>query len=105
MDAKEYAKVLDEQGARRLTVAQIERELNAIGYRLDRTMDCRGTARFMTGPFAGETFPSLTTGIAQSDNRVSAFNVNARRDANYGRLKELRGGAVYALVGRYVLEL
>lgn len=77
-------------GCERLTINQIEERLAQIGYRLDRDRDCRGYSRIITGPRAGTSYPEITTGVNQADDGVSAFNVNARRDANFRALQQLR---------------
>ena len=44
----------------------------------------------MTGPRAGQTYPSLSTGIKEADTGRSAFHVDARRDTKFRTLQELR---------------
>lgn len=95
-----------ERGAFPSTIKAIEAELRAIGYRLDRTMDCRGNARYMTGPAAGETYPSIDTGINQIDDGLRFCNVDARRDDNYKRLQDMRrSGEWFAVTRGAILEL
>ena len=93
----------DRNGYRRLTVAGMEREFLALGYRLDRSMDCRHTARWLTGDRAGQTHPCISTGVKEADTGISAFHVNARRDDNFRAMQQLRQ-EVYAIVRGAVLE-
>ncbi|HRA49109.1 MAG TPA: hypothetical protein PK819_13645, partial [Thermomicrobiales bacterium] len=44
-----------------VTLATIEAALMELGYQLDRMLDCRGLARWMSGPRAGKSYPVLTT--------------------------------------------
>ena len=69
-------------------------------------MDCRGTSRYLTGEFAGLSYPVNTTGVKESDTGLSAFNVNARRDANFKELQRLRfEEELYAVVRGRILEV
>lgn len=86
MNAIEYAAKMDAQGSKRLTIAGIARQLKAIGYRLNRSMDCRSICQRSTG----ETYPTITTGIVEADTGLSFANVNARRDANFRALQDMR---------------
>lgn len=91
-------------GDRQLTVEQIAEELRLLGYKMDRSMDARCQAKIMTGPAAGESYPCCTTYLKEADTGLSAFNVNARRDANFRALQQLRR-EVFAVVRGYVFEL
>lgn len=73
-----------------VSVAEMERRFLALGYRLDRRMDCRSVARHMTGPHAGQSYPCVSTGVVEVDTRLSAWNVSARRDANFRAMQQLR---------------
>ncbi|MDE2104556.1 MAG: hypothetical protein KGL39_45395 [Patescibacteria group bacterium] len=92
-------------GRRQLTLRQLTDEVEALGYKLDRTMDARGQAKILTGDHAGETYPCLTTGIKEADTGLSAFNVNARRDANFTALQQLRRSDDFAVVRGFILDL
>lgn len=94
------------QGIEFTSPLALDKELRKIGYRLDRKMDCRSTARWMTGDRAGESYPACSTGIKEVDTGLSAFNVDARRDANFDKLQELRiTGAWVAMHNGYILEI
>jgi len=89
-----------------VSLSDIKRRLRDIGYALDRTLDCRSTARIMTGPRAGKTYPTLSTGIKEADTGRSAFHVEARRDANFRTLQELRFEVgLYAVVNGAILDV
>lgn len=87
--ANELAARVDE-GWHPVTLDDIERRLRGIGYALDRRLDCRSTARIMTGSRAGKTYPCLSTGIKETDTGRCACHTEARRDANFRTLQQLR---------------
>jgi len=87
-----------------ITLQEIKRQLSALGYKLDRTMDCRCNAVYQSGKWAGESHPCLTTGIKEADTGMSFCNDQARRDKNFQTLQALRR-ELYAVVGHYILEL
>ena len=78
------------EGIELLSVTQFVARFAALGYRVNRTMDCRSVARFMTGPLTGESYPACSTGINEADTGLRAWNVDARRDSNYRRMQALR---------------
>ena len=77
-------------GVRQITVQQLELELAEIGYRLDRSMDCRSVARWMTGRRAGSSYPACSLYPRQIDDGKSAWNIEARRDQRFKALQALR---------------
>lgn len=95
------ARVAD--GCEHLTVAALGERYAALGYELDRAMDCRAPSRYMTGPRAGFSYPACTTGVRERDTGLSAFNVDARRDDNYRAMQALRRNA-FAVTGGAILE-
>ena len=86
---KEVARRLA-QGGRQVSLAQFESELRAIGYTLDRDADCKFEDRYMTGELAGEHYPAVNMCVRQADDGKSAFHFQARRDANFDRLQQMR---------------
>lgn len=90
------------QGQRQLTLTQYMQEYAAIGYTFDRSCDTQGIARYMSGERAGASYPCLTLYPVQTDDKVSAWNVNARRDANYEAFKVLRNSIFAVSRGRIV---
>jgi hypothetical protein len=74
-----------------VTVDELTQRVAALGYRLDRSLDCRAEARFISGPLGGMTYPCCTTYIVEADTGRSAFHYQARRDTNFCKLQELRG--------------
>ena len=87
-------------------IMELENDLKHIGYKLDRKMDCRGTARWLTGPGEGTSYPCVTTGIKEIDTGKSAFHVEARRDKNFETLQKMRyDGAYVDLKNGYRLEI
>jgi hypothetical protein len=79
-----------QQGQRHVSLAQLIREYEALGYRFDRTMDCQATAQYMTGERTGERYPYLALYPVQADNGKSAWNIEARRDNNFRAMQALR---------------
>jgi hypothetical protein len=95
-----------QRGQSPVTVQAIAQALTALGYKLDRSMDCRGHSRYLTGERAGESYPCMTTGIQEADTGLGAFQATARRDANFRKLQALRyNGELFAVVRGYLLEI
>jgi hypothetical protein len=90
------------QGWRQVPFEQFKAEYAAIGYTFDRTSDVRSIARYMTGKRAGQSYPYLGLYPVQADDMVSAWNVDARRDANYQAFKVLRNSLFAVVQGRIV---
>lgn len=90
-------------GNRPMTVAAMGAAFARLGYALDRDLDCYCTTRIMAGASEGATYPTITTGVKECDTGLSAFNVNARRDANFSAMQTLRGEAFAVTRGR-ILE-
>lgn len=86
------------------TIKHITAQLAALGYRLDRTTDCRSVSRWMSGPRAGSTYPVITTDVIEIDTRLSFANIYARRDANFKALQELRD-TLHAVTQNAILEI
>lgn len=82
--------VIAYEGREKLTIAAFAARFAALGYSLDRDMDCRSPARYVTGPFAGESYLCCTTGLKETDTGLSAFHYKARRDDNFRKMQELR---------------
>lgn len=104
-----YRKMIDNevayrlaQGYRQVSFDQFKAEYAAIGYTFDRTSDVRGIARYMTGERAGQSYPYLGLYPVQADDRVSAWNADARRDASYTAFKVLRNSLFAVVQGRIV---
>lgn len=91
-------------GQERLTVSEFTARFAALGYRLDRSMDCRSMARYMDGERAGASYPACDTGLKESDSGLSAWNCQARRDARFQAMQELRG-QVFAVTRGAILEI
>lgn len=92
-------------GNRPLRIKEIESRLRALGYRLDRSLDCMGFARYMTGERAGESYPSITTGIKETDTGRSAFHFESRRDESYQAMQAMRLQEIYAVHKGCIFEI
>ncbi len=95
-----------EAGAERITFKELKERIEALGYKLDRSMTCTCQARNLTGPGAGESYPCRTYGINEADTGVSAFHYqDARRDDNFAALQKLRRCEDwYCVSGGYLVE-
>lgn len=90
-------------GCERLSVAAMGRRFLALGYTLDRSLDCRSLSRYVTGSDAGRSYPCCTTGVMESDTRRSAFHFEARRDDRFRAMQQLRKD-VFAVSRGAILE-
>lgn len=94
------------QGQSPRTIKEIDAALRALGYRLDRRMDCRSMSRYMTGERAGKAYPCITTGIAHVESGLSFANADAPRDDNFRALQDMRlSGEWFAVTRGAILEL
>lgn len=87
---KQMAIDLVATGMTMLTISGLTRKYKEIGYRFDRSNDAKCVARWASGEFNGRTYNCCTLDPVEIDTGVGAFNIAARRDANYEALKELR---------------
>ena len=88
------------------TLSSLSSELKRLGYRLDRSMDCKAISTWRTGERAGKSFPCISTGIKEIDTGKSAFHFEARRDKNFEALQAMRyEGTFVAMRNGYILEL
>lgn len=87
-------------GCERLSVRAMENRFLALGYELDRSLDCRAMSRYLS---SGRTYPTCTTGVKERDTGRSAFHFESRRDANYRAMQKLRQD-VFAVSRGAILE-
>ena len=92
------------QGLYPVTVKAMAARLAALGYRFDRTMDCRHVARYMTGPHAGESYPCISTSAREADTGLGFANADARRDDNFRALQDMRS-ELFAVTRGAILEI
>ena len=88
-------------GCQRLTLGQMEYILSALGYCLDRSMDCRGTAKNADG----STYPATTTGIKHKRSGLSFANVDAPRDEQFDKLQRFRSSGPFVVLNDSLLEI
>lgn len=98
--AREVAHRL-QNGHIQVTLSQFEEKLSAIGYRLNRRLDCKGVSLYMTGERAGESYPACNMYPVQADDGLSWCHVDARRDRNFDELKRIRD-THFAASKRYI---
>lgn len=91
-------------GCEMLSVAALGARFKALGYTLDRTMDARAPARYLTGERAGRTYPACTTGLKETDTGLSAFHYQARRDGKFEAMQRMRDD-VFAVSRGAILEV
>ena len=89
-------------GWKQVSFEQFKAVYAAIGYTFDRSSDVRSIARHMTGERAGHSYSYLGLYPIQMDNRLSAWNVDARRDDNYQAFRTLRNSLFAIVQGRIV---
>jgi hypothetical protein len=94
-------------GAKRITLGELLRRLDSIGYVVDRDTDATCNARWLSGPAAGSTYPCRTLYPIQKDNKLSAFHIDARRDKNFRALQKMRfdDDTFYVVSGGYIVEI
>lgn len=88
-------------GQEQLSVEEFGRRFLELGYCLHRMDDCHCTAQYLD---SGRTYPCTTTGLLEADTRKRAFNVEARRDARFREMQELRG-KIFAVSRGRILEV
>lgn len=95
-----------EAGYHPVTIKAMNAALKEIGYTLGRTRDCSGTARYMTGDNAGESYPCITTGVKEIDTGMAYCHFQARRDENFDKLQAIRRNEeLFAVVKGRIFEI
>lgn len=94
------------RGHQPITVAQLSAELKNIGYKMDRTEDCRCNAVYQSGDHAGSSYPVITTGVIEVNTGMSFAHKDARRDDAFRPLQHMRfHQSHYAIVRGAILEI
>jgi hypothetical protein len=92
-----------------MLVKDLNKTLKNLGYRLDRSEDCKGISRvYPFNPDEEEySYLCCTTGIKEIDSGMSAFHYQAKRDANFKQLQAMRLSGEYfaVLKNGYILEI
>lgn len=91
-------------GCEQLSVSAMGARYLALGYRLDRSRDCYSNSRYVSGPFAGQSYPAITTGAKESDTGRSFAHFESRRDENFKAMMDLRQ-TVFAVTRGRILEV
>ena len=87
-------------GCEILTIPQFVARFAALGYRVNRSMDCRSTARYFDN---GRTYPACSTGMDEANTGRSAYHFESRRDSRFEAMQALRG-QVFAISRGAILE-
>lgn len=82
-------------GMEKLTFEQAKQRLSELGYKITDGMDCI---------YSRDGAEIKTVGISEIDTGLSFANVDARRDANFKALQELRQWA-FAVHGKRIVYL
>ena len=90
-----------------LTLRQLRDQLRALGYRLDRSMDCSCTARYMNGEDAGLTYPCTTTGVKHINSGLSFANIahGMENSKTLECLQAFRFSGPYVILKNSILEI
>ncbi len=88
------------RGAELLSVEAFAARFAALGYRLDRSLDCRSTAQWLE---SGRTYPACSVYLVEADTGMSAFHYQARRDSRFDAMQALRD-QVFAVSRGAILE-
>ena len=92
-------KLRREAGVGPVSMAEMVRLFGALGYRFDRSMDCKGTARDVN---SGHSYECNTLYPVEADTGRSAWHYESRRDANYRAMQTLRLTTFAVVRGRIV---
>lgn len=87
------------------SVQALNEALHGMGYRLDRSMDCRSTAQHVSGPRAGATYPCMTTGIIELCTGLSFAHVDSTRADDHRALQALRLAGAFVVLRDCLLDL
>ena len=97
LTAKEAEATLKAEGMERISVAELDRRLESIGYRRDMDSACVGPVRCMT---TGVVYTGINYNPMEIDTRMSFAHFQARRDARFRELKEIRRRVFCVVRGR-----
>lgn len=91
-------------GCKMVSVRELGEAFKALGYRLNRSMDCQSMARYVSGPRAGATHPVITTDATEIATGKSYAHYQGARDANFRKMMELRQ-TLFAVTRGCILEV
>lgn len=93
-----------QQGLHPVSIEQFNEAFSELGYRIDRSLECRSVAHHLSGERKGSGYPSITTRVKEADTGLSAFHVDARRDVNFEMMQQIRQ-QVFAVTDGAILEV
>jgi hypothetical protein len=91
-------------GLHPVSVREFERRLLAVGYKLDRALDCACVSRIMTGDRAGQTYPTITTSATHIESGLGFAHCDAPRDHRYEAFKAVRN-STFSVTRGAILEI
>ena len=93
---KEAVEYLQKNGEERISVAELDRRLLALGYERQKDMTAIGPVRCSDGV----VYTGINYGVREIDTKMHAFHVDARRDRNFRDLQEMRQSVFCVVNGR-----
>lgn len=88
-------------GVEQVTVQEINRRLQALGYELEPNSRCSGIARNLT---TDTSFKCVTWGVREQDTKRGAYHFQSRRDERFKAMQQLRQD-VFAYVRGYIVTI
>lgn len=88
---------LAEQGFKPMTRRAIDDELRAHGYRIHGRATCFCTAKYISGEFAGSTYPAAHIQVFSIKSGKSFANIDSPRDCNLEWLQANRDRLFYVV--------
>ncbi len=93
------------RGCKPVTMAHLRQTLDGLGYAIADGMHADSMAQWMSGEFAGETYPTRALYVIEKDTRRSAFHYESRRDANFKAFQAMRfEESLFAVVRGRIVE-
>lgn len=84
---KKEAESYIEAGMKLVTLAQFNRDIKPMGFKLDRSMDCHGIARCLS---SGRSYRSITSCARQIKTGKGFANIDCERDSSWREFMEYR---------------
>ena len=95
-EIKEIVAYLQSHGEEKITVAELDRRLAALGYERQTDMTAIGPVRCSDGV----VYTGINYGVREIDTKMRAFHVDARRDSRFKELQEMRRRLFCVVSGR-----
>lgn len=96
-NVKEAAAYLQAGGEERISVAELDRRLESLGYKRDMSTSCIGPVRCLN---SGVVYTGINYNVVEIDTGMSFAHYQARRDARFRELQEMRQRVFCVVNGR-----